>query len=411
VDKPWFSPPVQANFSDRQATVIGAGIAGLCVAYSLVKRGWKVTVIDECGEITKVASSNPAAIVYPRLSVNNDIDTEFYTEAYCYALYILNLLQDKNQEKFWFDCGLLQFLDKERISAIINKFQFHDDYAAITEVFDDPVLAKTLTEDSQLACVEYKTAGVVLPQVLCDVLVRECGDLLNIVEADVSNIKYDDKQWQCFSGERLMHSAEVLVIANGVQINNLGLEINFPVEQVRGQVAVLERQSGSGGITQAVNADVYFTPLIANKHFLGATYSRDSDSVEIDDNDNESLLDGLNGVYPGIFNRDSIDESWVGFRAMSKDRIPIAGAVPDVQFYIEHYADINHGKKDKTYQPARYLTGLYISAAHGSRGFTTSFLCAELIASQIKGEPSPVSKSVLDYLNPSRFVVNDLKRG
>ena len=103
-------------------------------------------------------------------------------------------------------------------------------------------------------------------------------------------------------------------------------------------------------------------------------------------------------------------QSWVGFRAMAKDRVPIVGAMPDIASFNNEYADINIGDIKKNYRPAKNLKGLYVSIAHGSRGFTSCFLAAEIISSQIIGEPSPVRKRVLDYLNPSRFVVNDLKR-
>ena len=122
------------------------------------------------------------------------------------------------------------------------------------------------------------------------------------------------------------------------------------------------------------------------------------------------MLESFDRVYGGVFNSESISSTWVGFRAMSKDRVPIVGAVPDQEFFVEEYADIKHGRKNKSYRPAEYLDGLYISAAHGSRGFTSSFLSAEIIAAQITGEPAPVSKRILDYLQPSRFIVNDLKR-
>ena len=95
---------------------------------------------------------------------------------------------------------------------------------------------------------------------------------------------------------------------------------------------------------------------------------------------------------------------------MSKDRVPIVGAVADVSFFNKEYADIALGSTAKTYQPASYLNGLYISAAHGSRGFTSSLLSAEIVASLINNEPRPVNKRVIDYLSPSRFIVSNLKR-
>ena len=130
-DKPWFVSPSAVNISSKKATVIGAGIAGLSVAYSLVRRGWSVTVIDRHADVAKETSGNPAVITYPRLSVNNDVDTEFYSDAYCYNLYVLETLQKKYRQQFWFDCGLLQRTDRKRISEIIRKFRFNEDYVSI----------------------------------------------------------------------------------------------------------------------------------------------------------------------------------------------------------------------------------------------------------------------------------------
>ena len=78
-ENPWFEPPIQKPASVNNATIVGAGIAGLSLAYALVQRGWTVTIVDKHGDNLKQASSNPAPIVYPRLSINNDIDTEFFT--------------------------------------------------------------------------------------------------------------------------------------------------------------------------------------------------------------------------------------------------------------------------------------------------------------------------------------------
>ncbi len=77
----------------------------------------------------------------------------------------------------------------------------------------------------------------------------------------------------------------------------------------------------------------------------------------------------MNNIYPGVFTDDDCCDAWVGFRTISKDRVPIVGAVPDVAFFEAEYADIRHGSKTSEYEGAAYLKGLYISAAHGSRGF------------------------------------------
>jgi len=406
-DKPWFDLPDSLEVQVKKATVIGAGIAGLSVAYSLVKRGWTVTVIDKHSDVAQEASANPAAIIYPRLSVNNDIDVEFYIAAYCYTLYVLQLLQSKTKEKFWFDDGLVQVIEEQRYTDLVEKFSFNDDFLMREGIVS--LLGQKCEADNQV-CVKYPSAGVVLPELLCHAITHECGDKLQLTHAEIDEIKFVKGQWQCLTGDVLVNESDVLIIASGVDVNDFGLDISLPVEQVRGQIAVLEKNLESSQINTAINSGVYLTPAINNKHYLGATYSRDNQDVAMDKSDVEFLFKSLHKVRHNLFNDDSIIDYWVGFRAMSKDRVAIVGGLPDQNFFKSEYDDINHGRKNKSYRAASHLRGLYISAAHGSRGFTNSFLCAEIIAAQIAGEPMPVGKPVLDYLNPSRFVINDLKR-
>ena len=401
-DKPWFELPPKIPASSKNASIIGAGIAGLSLAHALVQRGWAVTIIDKHGDSVKEASSNPAPIVYPRLSVNNDVDTEFFIAAYCYALHVFKSLQLKAPKRFWFGDGLLQYIEKKRITQIIDKFQFNEKFVSIVADSDGRKAGRVT--------VNYSSAGVVLPGILCDVLKNECGDKLKIIKAEITNIAHDGKQWQCLSDSRLIKEAEVLVIANGVAINDLGLSQKFPVEAIRGQVVALKETQASHQITKTLNAEVHITPAINSKHYLGASYIRNCANPDICLSDNSELLESLDRIYPDTFKESDYSDAWVGFRTMAKDRVPIVGAVPDEVFFEKEYADLRHGNTTKAYRSASYQKGLYISAAHGSRGFTSSFISAEILAAQLTGEPSPVNKKILDYLSASRFIVNDLKR-
>jgi tRNA 5-methylaminomethyl-2-thiouridine biosynthesis bifunctional protein len=259
--------------------------------------------------------------------------------------------------------------------------------------------------------VDYPQAGVLMPAILCEVLRGRCGNRLKIVAARVTEINRFDGKWQCYADNEVINTTGLLIVANGTGINNLGLPFNFPVESVRGQVAILHANEQSKQIKKTMNAKVHITPAINDRHYLGATYTVNSTDLSINAEDNNKLLASLNGMFPGMFTPDDYCGAWTGLRTIAKDRVPVAGAVADTEFFLREYADLCHGRVNKNYPPARHLKGLYISAAHGSRGFTSSFLCAEIIVAQIQGEPSPVSRRVLDYLNPSRFSVNDLKKG
>jgi tRNA 5-methylaminomethyl-2-thiouridine biosynthesis bifunctional protein len=47
--------------------------------------------------------------------------------------------------------------------------------------------------------------------------------------------------------------------------------------------------------------------------------------------------------------------------------------------------------------------GLYVSTGHGSRGLLSAPLAAEMIASMIAGEMSPVAQALAKAVNPLRF--------
>ncbi|MDH3342803.1 MAG: hypothetical protein OEM07_03680 [Gammaproteobacteria bacterium] len=72
---------------------------------------------------------------------------------------------------------------------------------------------------------------------------------------------------------------------------------------------------------------------------------------------------------------------------------------------------MHHGRPRAQYPQAKYLSGLYVNAAHGSRGICSSFLSAEILAAMIVNEPLPVSKEIVDHLSPARFLMRKLKRG
>ena len=59
--------PVQAA-APGHCVVVGAGLAGASVAYSLAQRGWQVTVLDQADEPATGASGLPAGVVAPHVS-------------------------------------------------------------------------------------------------------------------------------------------------------------------------------------------------------------------------------------------------------------------------------------------------------------------------------------------------------
>jgi tRNA 5-methylaminomethyl-2-thiouridine biosynthesis bifunctional protein len=54
--------------------------------------------------------------------------------------------------------------------------------------------------------------------------------------------------------------------------------------------------------------------------------------------------------------------------------------------------------------------GLFVFTALGSRGITWSALGAQVLASSITGAPSPLEASLLDAVDPARFVSRAIRQ-
>ncbi|MCK9564231.1 MAG: tRNA (5-methylaminomethyl-2-thiouridine)(34)-methyltransferase MnmD, partial [Bacteroidales bacterium] len=84
-DNPWYLPP-PAHRGDKRALVVGGGIAGCASAAALLRRGWRVTIVDRHGQLGAEASGNPQGILYPRLSVEDLALSELGRQALCHAV-------------------------------------------------------------------------------------------------------------------------------------------------------------------------------------------------------------------------------------------------------------------------------------------------------------------------------------
>ena len=55
------------------------------------------------------------------------------------------------------------------------------------------------------------------------------------------------------------------------------------------------------------------------------------------------------------------------------------------------------------------MPGLYGAFGFGSRGLVWAALGAELIASQLEGEPWPLERELADAVDPARFLIRALR--
>lgn len=400
-DAPWYALPQQYAVArasaQKTAAIVGAGVSGLMTAKQLIERGWKIKLIDGAGDIAAGASGNAAGIVMPRLSIDNAIDNTFYMQAFRYACQQYRDVQRLHVEKFWFEtgavCGFKQDKAKRLLQSMGNALQTcHIDYA----------------EDT-LQWLSFVDAGWLRPRALCQALWQQHKDdieLINDTVVDVHNANHSVSLLNA-DGQQVADT-DIVIFANASGVRYIKAFAYLNVQASRGQVVELEQQHVNEAIEQPLSASAYITPMFKGKAVAGASYS-DTLTTALSLRDQNDIIEQLNMHFSGLLNMPPLSGR-VSQRAVSQDRVPVVGAAPDPAYFHSEYHDLRHGKPPQHYANAKHMQGVYLNVAHGSRGFCSSFLCAEIIASMVQGSVLPVSWQVLDYLNPSRFLVKQLKR-
>ncbi len=407
VDQPWYRLPARSH-AQKEAIIIGAGLAGLASAWALVKRGWKITLLDRHADIATGASGNPAGLLMPRLSLEQSLDSRFYLNAYVYAIRCLDQLQSMTVDQFWFKTGNLHVEAADRLRRMCASHQFSREFMR----YIDGDIAKDITGvDLNTQALLLVDAGWINVRLLCESLRRACADALNVRQMTVVDIRFYDGVWQVMDEhDENVLTTTCLVMANGAQARQCATLNWLPIESARGQLTLAPQTEASRCLRCAISGERYITPAYAGRHVVGASYRRDDDAASLSAGEQKANIDAINQLVPDLLDEHCELAGRVASRAVSTDRVPIVGCVPDREAFEQDYRDLHHGKPASRYPNARYLPGLYLSTAHGSRGLSSCFISAELIAALVCDEPTPVDKTVVDYLNPARFIIRRLKR-
>ena len=408
--QPWFESRNEPEYhaqTVKKATVIGAGLAGVSTAWALVKRGYQVEIIETGSHCGAQASGNPMGMLMPRLSLQDSADAEFYTSAYFYALRCLQLLD--TQQNCWHQTGGIQLASSERIKKQIANYPQD---AAFAQVLD----AKKASEISGLNIKSevhyFSQAACVFPQKILQKMIDDMGDALTLTyNTQVQSINYKNQQWQLVNQQNeIINKTSCLILANAWQAKQFEQLEYIHLQPARGQISLFKANQQSSRLKLPVSFEGYLMPENKHQHVSGASFVVDDCCTEIREEEFEENLLDINNWFKGLFSKDDISGGRASVRAVSPDRAPVLGQVIDQLQAASDYADLYKGKPAYKYPQAKILSGLYVNTGHGARGFSSAFLCAELLAAMICDEPLPVSNRVRYALHPSRFLIRSLKK-
>jgi tRNA 5-methylaminomethyl-2-thiouridine biosynthesis bifunctional protein len=191
-------------------------------------------------------------------------------------------------------------------------------------------------------------------------------------------------------------AAPLLVLANAEGALHLaGLPAHW-LQRQRGQVSWGDAPAAMPRLPIASGGDVLTLP--GGRLLFGATKQSDDDdpSVRAGDHD-ENCAKGALLIGTTALRSTEALHGRVGWRATTRDRLPLVGPVPDLAAMRPSRAD---APRLLPRQP-----GLWIHSGLGSRGLTTAAVCAELIAAQVSGAPWPLEADLVDAIDPARYLV------
>jgi len=386
------------------AIVIGGGIAGCATAYALAQKNIAVTLIERHADIAQGASGNPFAVLYPRLTGQHTALEALNVQGYLATLRLLNTLGVTT-------CGYQPFgvvqlamnhqLAKQQANAVSRyaSADFHIEACSAKRLSE--IAGVTLAHDG----VYFKDAGGINLAHLCSLLMQDARIQTKLNTSAITLQKTPNQSWQVLdNAQKIVAEADIVVVANSYDALKFVETAHLPLISARGQLSYLATTEKSA-INTIVCGDGYITPNINGQHYLGASFSNHDFLAELRVSDHNENLALLNAMCPALFNvfANAPMQGRVAWRCQSKDYLPVAGPMLDAQALKTQKIFYNH---DLAALP--WLDGLYVNIAHGAKGFLTAPLCAMMIADLITGTVSSLDKTLINALQPNRFILREL---
>ena len=378
---------VNPTRNTRHALVVGAGMAGCLASEALARRGWRVDLLDAHSAPAQEASGNPAGILRPMLSQDDNRASRLSRAAFLHATQLLRRLNHTGLLQYNL-CGVLHLAEDAEQEMLQRTTIAHQGvaqhYAQFLEQAEATARAGIKTERGGWY---FPQAGWVNPTSLCEVALQSAGARIQgHWNNPVVALHHHDGCWHATNSEgATLAQAPVVILATGS--HTLSQTAHLPLVSIRGQITQLGSDPFAPG-TPVLCLSGYVISGLPSGICIGATYDNDTNPEPTLSSQQENLA-RLKRLLPDLADLGSDPKSGsdpkggakgdrVGFRAVSQDRLPIVGGLPAHE-------------------------GLYTLMGLGSRGLVLGGLCAELLAAQLNGEPLPLETELVEALSPQRF--------
>ena len=367
--------------SAKSVLIIGAGLAGAACADALARAGLQCSVLDaRCGP-AQASSGNPAGLYHGTLNPQDGTHARFNRAC---ALATERLLA--TIELPWHQHGLLR-LETGRTLAemqtLIGAQHLPDDYVqALSTEAAAEMSGLPLSQPAWF----YPGGGALPPPAYVQALMSAA---LTRYDCAISALRGDGDQWLALNAQGAeIARADAVVLAGGHEA--MKLLPALPLIRQRGQLTHVPGRGPrlpTAGLGYAISDG-------ANGLWCGATSHDEDLEPQLRADDQARNLDQWRQLSGQAVPDDLPLAGRVAWRLSTPDRLPLVGGRPDPAY---------EGRKDQPRLIPR-LPGLVVCTAFGSRGIGWAALCGEVAAALLTGAPCPLEASLLDAIDPARFV-------
>ncbi|MDP3823285.1 MAG: FAD-dependent 5-carboxymethylaminomethyl-2-thiouridine(34) oxidoreductase MnmC [Burkholderiales bacterium] len=403
---------------ERRVLIIGGGLAGCAAASALAEQGWRSTLLERHDGLAEESSGNPAGLFHGIVNVQDGLHARFNRAAALAAQGAVHIAIDAHGARGSAE-GLLRLetsLDSGQMQAALNALRLPADYVqALSAAQASARCGMPLPHPAWF----YAGGGWVQPAALARAFFeRASGHATLRSGVAVQTLRFADGHWQALDARgAVIDAAPVLLLANaGDALRLLGAP-DWPIEKTRGQISIapsaaLGPAGSPGRSTLPITGAGYLLPELNEQVMFGATTQARDDDASVRDADHAANLAQLERLTGAPLALDpTLLSGRTAWRWAARDRLPVIGAVPVMPCF--DFGAQNESALGRRADQARFVPrvpGLFVLTTLGSRGITWSALGGRVVAAAISGAPAPLEASLLDAIDPARFITRQVRR-
>ncbi len=395
----------------KSIAIIGAGVAGATLAHKLQKRGVDVTLLDRHAKPAQETSSNPAALISPKLALGNDPYDRLLSLSYLHAVRYYNQFDD-----LWLDprglVSIAKDADKAKHQEQINS-HFKENLG-----WGNLFSAISKDEINTKWSLKTKHDGLYFPQagsIATTSLISQLCNGIKYIKAEIGGLKHSADSWQIEDVDgNIITNTDAVVLACGLNSYGTLNPEQSPLTPNRGQISIVDDDLAEH--LPSLSFGHYLTaPFMGEngqkQRIIGASHTRiehseiseigDNNWQKFDEGDEDIQLDALSKLTGKVQTPVGYK---TGLRATTIDHMPIVGKLgcaEQIKSLPKNRQKIFPCELDESHRQ----NNMFIMAGLGARGYQLAPLLAEILASQIVDEPLPADSDIIDAIDPIRFAL------